>query len=196
MKKLLTLLLLAFAFVVASPRVALAESSAAERMAERAIVLVETMAGIVDRDTRDCDKMGTELDKFANDKSRSNPLANTIVQLNRSFTTFFRETAVEVPDSLMTSTLENIAARLASSTAALLVTNECDSITNQKDIAQTIADGTAFTLRSQSNWKAPLIGLGCLCPFICSLALYRGGQLHIDNVTLSESVNCENRERG
>lgn len=67
MKKLLTLLLLAFAFVVASPRVALAESSAVERMAERAVVFVETIAGIVDRDMRDCDKMGTDLGKLADD---------------------------------------------------------------------------------------------------------------------------------
>ena len=67
MKRLLALLTLAFAFAVFSPRVALAESSAADRMAERAVALVETMAGIVDRDMRDCDKMGADLNRFADD---------------------------------------------------------------------------------------------------------------------------------
>jgi ABC-type transporter MlaC component len=65
MKKLLALLLLAFAFVVASPRLAIAEGSVAERMAERAVVIIETMSNIVDNDKADCDKMGVDLDRYA-----------------------------------------------------------------------------------------------------------------------------------
>ncbi len=66
MKKLFVFLVLAFAFLVAAPRLAVADANM-DRLAERAVALVERMANIIDADKSNCDKMGADLNKFADD---------------------------------------------------------------------------------------------------------------------------------
>ena len=64
MKKLIALLVLGLAFSVGSPRLAVADAGT-DKIAERAVLLIESMANIVDANKTNCDKMGVSLDKFA-----------------------------------------------------------------------------------------------------------------------------------